>query len=1209
MQWVLLGAGALILGALLGFWIYAEHGAVESLEGERLQVQARVISENLGRQIEGVTKSLGGVREDLLRWDGKTLSVAPSRRLTALINAMPGVRTLIILNAEGTVLASSRDDLVGNNFSEREYFKVPRRQSDPAVLYVSSPFRTTLGLIAINVSRAVIGPAGEFVGVVAATFDPDYFSVLLRSVLYAPDMRAVVAHWDGMAFLVVPERDAGNEMNLVRPGSFGARHRESGQSATLFSGISISTGDERMMATRTVERKGVAIDKPLVIYVSRSLAAMYLPWRRQSLAYGMLYVLFVVAAGAGLYLIQRRQRVADALKAARERERREGAERLELALAGADLGLWDWHVPSGKMILNERWSSMLGYAAGEVNPHISSWENLVHPEDAPAVRALLERHMKGETAGYEAEHRLRHKDGHWLWILDRGKVVERDAAGAPVRIAGTYMDITERKRVEAEREQFFRFFELSLDPMCIADPFGCFKQVNPAFLKVTGYSETELLSKPFLDFVLPEDRQRTADEMKLQVGVRPSLHFENRYVCKDGKAVHLTWMAYFDKSDNVTYAIARDITAQKYKEEEYRTVIQASLDGFWITDYSGRILDVNPAICRMLGYSREELLRMSVADVEADDLPQEIAERIRGMIQTGSALFQGRHRRKDGQVINVEVNVLCVAVLGERLFVFVRDITERKHADEALRKSVAFSELLSEAIPLPVFHKDASGRYTGCNSAFTRFIGKTRDEVVGKTVFEVSPLQAQAKHYRDKDLDLLEGPVGAQTYESAVAHADGTMHDVIFHKARLSDSAGNPTGVVGVITDITELKQIAARRDQLEAQLRQSQKMEALGTLAGGVAHDFNNIIAAIMGNAELVRQDVGPGHAALESLDEIRKASRRAKELVQQILAFGRRQKALRKVIALAPVVEESARLLRTTLPAGVGLSVVCEPDAPQVLADATQVEQVLLNLCSNAWQAVQNQAQPGKIEVRLQAHERGAVVSHRTGFALAYGEMPPGRYACLTVSDNGSGMDQATLARIFEPFFTTKPVDKGTGLGLAVVHGIVQEHGASIEVRSAPGEGSTFRVYFPAADAPEPEARPLAPAAAPVHGQGKRVLFIDDDESIVFLMTRLLERQGYRVSGFTDARAALAVARADPAQFDLAVTDFNMPGMSGLDVVRALRELRVDLPIAVASGYITDELRAQAPGAGVSELIYKPNTVDELCEAISRLARGFLA
>jgi len=221
----------------------------------------------------------------------------------------------------------------------------------------------------------------------------------------------------------------------------------------------------------------------------------------------------------------------------------------------------------------------------------------------------------------------------------------------------------------------------------------------------------------------------------------------------------------------------------------------------------------------------------------------------------------------------------------------------------------------------------------------------------------------------------------------------------------------------------------------------------------------------------------------------------------------------------------------------------------------------------------------------------------------------MPPGRYACLTVSDNGSGMDQETLARIFEPFFTTKPVDKGTGLGLAVVHGIVQEHGASIEVRSAPGGGSTFRVYFPAADAPAQAVRPSAPEAPAVHGQGKRVLFIDDDESIVFLMTRLLERQGYRVSGYTDARAALAVARANPAQFDLAVTDFNMPGMSGLDVAQALRELRADLPIAVASGYITDELRAQAPAAGVSELIYKPNTVDELCEAISRLAHGLLA
>jgi PAS domain S-box-containing protein len=412
------------------------------------------------------------------------------------------------------------------------------------------------------------------------------------------------------------------------------------------------------------------------------------------------------------------------------------------------------------------------------------------------------------------------------------------------------------------------------------------------------------------------------------------------------------------------------------------------------------------------------------------------------------------------------------------------------------------------------------------------------------------------------------------------------------------DANGRPLRSVGTTQDITERKQIEARRHQVDTQLRESQKMEALGTLAGGVAHDFNNALATIMGNVELARQDVGSGHAALVSLEEIAKAGRRAKDLVQQILAFGRRQKLERKPTSLALVVLESARLVRATLPAMVHLSVECEHDTPAVLADAMQINQILLNLCGNALQAVQDQERPGVIEVRLRAYE------HTQGEACSV--LRPGRHACLSVRDNGPGMDATTSAHIFEPFFTTKPNGKGTGLGLSVVHSIVQSHEARIEVESLPGSGSTFRIYFPAAEAPLAELVAPVAVSTPVHTKGMHVLYVDDEEAIIFLMTRLLERKGYRVSGYTDPREALAAVRADPGQFDLAVTDYNMPGMSGLAVASALSEIRSDLPVVLASGYITEDLRAKAPAAGVRELIYKPNTVDDLCEAVARYANA---
>ena len=407
---------------------------------------------------------------------------------------------------------------------------------------------------------------------------------------------------------------------------------------------------------------------------------------------------------------------------------------------------------------------------------------------------------------------------------------------------------------------------------------------------------------------------------------------------------------------------------------------------------------------------------------------------------------------------------------------------------------------------------------------------------------------------------------------------------------------GKTKAISGTFRDITDRKLAEIARARAEAQLHESQKMEALGTLAGGVAHDFNNALAIIIGNTELARQDIGPDHPAMVSLEEVAKASRRVKDLVQQILSFGRRQKLERKATSLALVVVETARLVRTTLPPTVSLTVNCDPHAPAVLADATQIKQILLNLCGNAIQAIQDCGRPGAIEMDLSAFAKTEGDAHDS--------LKPGRYACLRVRDTGSGMDQATRARIFEPFFTTKQVGKGTGLGLSVVHSIVREHEASIEVESALGEGSSFRIYIPAIDTLVEEDYASGQDAAPVGGSGKHVLYIDDEEAIVLLMTRLLERQGYRVSGYTDPEKALAEARANPGQFDLVVTDYSMPRVSGLDVARALKRLRADLPVVLASGYITEELRANAPEAGVSELIYKPNTVDELCAVVARVA-----
>jgi PAS domain S-box-containing protein len=415
------------------------------------------------------------------------------------------------------------------------------------------------------------------------------------------------------------------------------------------------------------------------------------------------------------------------------------------------------------------------------------------------------------------------------------------------------------------------------------------------------------------------------------------------------------------------------------------------------------------------------------------------------------------------------------------------------------------------------------------------------------------------------------------------------------------DESGQYAGALTMVTDTSEHKRSELDRTRLEGQLRQSQKMEAIGTMAGGIAHDFNNILAAILGNAALVRQDLDAGHPTATRLAQISQAGERGRSLVQQIAAFSRQQPQQLAVQALQPVLDEAARLLRSTLPAGVDL-VLHLPGAPLwVNADATQLQQVLLNLCTNAWHAMDEGS--GHIRVSLETVQLDSPGAAGLGLAA------PGGFAHLQVSDDGRGMDEATRLRIFEPFFTTKPVGKGTGLGLSVVHGIVAAHGGVISVHSQPGHGSCFALYLPLTAPPAPLtvlADPAAAVPAAPRGQGQHVLYVDDDPVMGALVQALLARAGYRVSFTEDPRAALDLACASDDPVDLLVTDYNMPGLSGLDLVRELQRRRPGLPVVLSSGYVSDGLRQDAQRAGVRHLMQKEYTLEQLSLVVHQALTG---
>jgi len=427
---------------------------------------------------------------------------------------------------------------------------------------------------------------------------------------------------------------------------------------------------------------------------------------------------------------------------------------------------------------------------------------------------------------------------------------------------------------------------------------------------------------------------------------------------------------------------------------------------------------------------------------------------------------------------------------------------------------------------------------------------------------------------------------------------DGHIVWVETRAAAITNEQGQPVGLRGVTIDISERKQVEETLRQREEQLRHAQKMEALGTLAGGIAHDFNNVLGIIMGYGELA-QAVLPEESVVQPyLAHIQRAGQRAKDLVQQILTFSRQQEHERRPLQLQPVLEETLQLLRATLPSTIEIRQNLDPRTPCVLADPTQIHQVMMNLGTNAWHAMQEHG--GVLEVTLSPLEIEAEL------AAAQAGLKVGPYVRLIVSDTGHGMDRATLARIYDPFFTTKAPGQGTGLGLAVVHGVIQHHRGAIAVASEPGAGTTFTLYFPAyteaVNAPSLSCVPVPPL------RRAHVLFIDDEAPLAELGKMLLEQLGYRVTAHTSGLAAWEVFRARPQDFDLVITDQTMPRLTGSELAQMLLAERPALPILLTTGYSATLSLEQAQALGIKDLLMKPYNVQSLERAINSALQGGL-
>ena len=584
------------------------------------------------------------------------------------------------------------------------------------------------------------------------------------------------------------------------------------------------------------------------------------------------------------------------------------------------------------------------------------------------------------------------------------------------------------------------------------------------------------------------------------------------------------------------------------------SVIEASPTGMLLVNAAGRIVMANPQIATIVGYTRAELI-----DRPLDDL---LPPRLRTSHQDHFAKFHsapharhmgmGRHlvaRHKAGHDIPVEIGLAPLRYdNADYVLASVIDITQRTDAERALRESEAYHRTILENIADGVFIANRDGRYLDVNPRACELTGYSRKELLQLSVAD-SYVEDERTLARDRVAEVGQGKPGV--YERRLRRRDGALLTVEAHARMLPDGR-----LLATIRDVTE-------RRQLEMQLRQAQKMEAIGRLAGGVAHDFNNVLTAVFGYVDLLREDLPPESDAQKDLVEVRKAAERAASLTRQLLAFSRQQVLEPVVLELNELVAEFEKMLRRVIGEDVELRLALGADVGNVRADAGQLHQVIMNLVVNARDAMPT---GGKLTLETANAELTAA------YAELHKPVVPGPYVMLAVNDTGTGMTPEVQARIFEPFFTTKEKGKGTGLGLSTVYGIVKQSGGYVWVYSEPGKGTTFKVYLPRVDAPA-ERRATPPPAPSLTGT-ETILLTEDDTILRPLAKALLEKLGYTVLEAGDTDEALAAAKKHAGPIHLLIADVVLPGPSGRELARRLAASRPDTRVLYVSGYTDDAI-----------------------------------
>ena len=637
--------------------------------------------------------------------------------------------------------------------------------------------------------------------------------------------------------------------------------------------------------------------------------------------------------------------------------------------------------------------------------------------------------------------------------------------------------------------------------------------------------------------------------------------------------VGLTSVLFWYMTRRAMVAVEQAEAARGASEARYRQIFERSTSVTWVLDAASmRIVDANPAAVMFYGWPREELIGKPLAEITV--LPE---SSVRDMIEAAEDerrnFFVSRHRLRSGVVRDVEVHSSPIELDGRRvLFSIVHDITDRVRAERQLVESEANYRRALEQASDAIVVSDRQGSILEVNARTEEILGFRREEIVGRRLEDFLPSEDRdRKPLRIRD--LLDG--GSILSERRLQRKNGTLADVEISARDLGDGRFQ-----AIVRDISE-------RRRLEEQLRQAQKMEAVGQLTGGIAHDLNNLLTVVLANSEMMAADLPTGRDDIKNdLGELQAAARRGAQMIRKLLSFSRHAPLTYLVLDLGRVVEDLLGTLRRLLPAHIEVAFTRESEAIKILADSGAIEQVLLNLATNARDAMPRGG-------TLQLETRRVDVARPPDGAL------PGSYGCLTVRDNGIGMEERVRARAFEPFFTTKPPGEGSGLGMAMIYGLTQQHGGFLELDSELGRGTTVRVYLPLARDDQPLAELNAPSPG-LRGGAEKILLVEDEDGLRRVAQRALERVGYRVVTAMDGMEALEAYREHADSVDLIITDVVMPKLGGLALYRTLRQEGHLVRFLFTSGYAAHEIvRGDLPDGDLS-LLQKPWTLADLTHRV---------